>query len=75
MHLNGVYRSLTTHKKAGAEKLPKYENLSLINQNLREEMEFSLPEMNFHDEFWNMPVSVSHSPITFLPCVQTEPNF
>lgn len=36
VHLNSVYRSLTTHKKAGAEKLPKYENLSLTNQNLRE---------------------------------------
>lgn len=31
--LNGIYRLLTTRKKAGREKLPKCENLLLISQN------------------------------------------
>ena len=31
--LNAIYRPLTTCKKAGREKLPKYENLLLISQN------------------------------------------
>lgn len=44
-----VYRSLTTHKKAGGENLPKYGNLSLINQKDVEEKELSLPEINFSD--------------------------
>lgn len=44
-----VYRSLTTHKKAGVENLPKYGNLSLINQKDVEEKELSLQEINFSE--------------------------
>lgn len=68
--LNDIYRPLTTRKKEGREKLPKYENLSLISQNWEEapwEMEFSLPEVNFHNEFWNKSLMAR-----FLLWMQTE---
>lgn len=53
VHLNSVYRSLTTHIKTGAENLLKYENPPLINQHLREgclrdELQFTRNEFSYY---------------------------